>query len=90
VYNTHVSDIIFSIFAHNHELTFPQFLVIGNLVVACFTFADFENSRITFELPFEALKLLSVDRQESHTEFAVVSFVCYSHEWLTDEIRVLI
>jgi hypothetical protein len=59
--NTHISDEITAIFAHNHELTFPKLLVIGDLVVVGFTFTYFENTLISFEREGEIFKLFSIN-----------------------------
>jgi hypothetical protein len=47
MHDTHISDVILPIFADNHKLTFPELLVIRDLIVASLTFAHFKDSRIT-------------------------------------------
>jgi len=66
VNDTHITDEVSSIFADNHELTFPQFFVVGDLVVVGFTFSDLEDTLVTFERELEVLELFGIHRFEGH------------------------
>lgn len=88
VYDTHIADEVSSIFADNHELTFPELFVVGDLVVVGLTFSDLEDTLVTFKGELEVLELLSVDRFESHVELVLGGFVGDALELLALEARV--
>lgn len=50
-----ISHIVVSIYLANHELSLPQFLVIGNMIVSSFSFTHFEESAVTIESNFDVL-----------------------------------
>lgn len=75
VNDTHVTDEVPSIFADDHELTLPELLVIGDLVVVAFTLSYLEDSRVSFERELEVLELFSVDGLKGHVKLMLGSFV---------------
>lgn len=88
VNDTHITDEVSSIFADDHELTFPELFVVGDLVVVTFTLSYLEDSRVTFERELEVLELFSVDGLKSHVKLMLGSFVSNAVKLLTFEARV--
>jgi len=88
VYDTHIADKVSSIFADNHELTFPELFVVRDLVVVGFTFSDLEDTLVTLKGELEVLELLSVNGFESHVELVLGGFVSDALELLALEARV--
>jgi len=64
MHKSEVSDVVLAIHADNHELSFPQFLIIGNLVVVCFSLSNFEDCSVSLEIDFNILKFLCVNTFE--------------------------
>ena len=64
-----ISNVIFTVLAHDHELGLPELLVVGDLVVVGLTFADLEDSLSSIDGDLEVLELFGVDGFESHMKF---------------------
>jgi len=64
VNNTQVTDKISTILADDHKLGFPEFFVVGDLVMVGVTFTDLENTGITVESDVQAFNFLCVDGLE--------------------------
>ena len=77
--NTHITDIVLAILAHNHELRFPELFVIRNNVVVWLTFTNFVYSLGTVDRYLKVLKFFSVNCLEGHVEFVSGSLV---RKWL--------
>jgi hypothetical protein len=73
--DSHITDEISSVLAHNHELTFPKLLVVGDLVMVTFTFSNLEDSLVSFERELEVLEFFGIYRLESHVELVLGSFI---------------
>ena len=56
-----ISDVILPTDVDDHELCFPKFLVVWDLIVIGLTFSDLENTSITLESDFHILELFGVD-----------------------------
>jgi len=69
VNNTQITNVVLAILADNHELGFPKFLVVRNLIMVSFTFTNLEDTMVTLERDLEILKLLSVNALKLHVEF---------------------
>ena len=87
VNDSHVSDEVSSIFADNHELTFPKLFVVRDLVVVRFTFSDLEDTLVSFERKLEVFKLFGIHRLEGHVELVLGGFVSDAIELLALEAR---
>ena len=75
VHNTQVSNVVFASLADNHELGFPQFLVVRDLIVVGFTFTDLEDTLSSIDRDLEVLEFLSIDCFECHVEFVGGSLI---------------
>jgi len=60
VHYTHVTDEITTVLLDDHELTLPELLIVGNLVVVALAFAHFEAAGVSLEGEGEILELFSV------------------------------
>ena len=88
VNDTHITDEISSVFADNHELTFPQFFVVGDLVVVRFTFSDLEDTLVAFKRELEVFELFGIHRFEGHVELVLGGFISDAIELFAFEARV--
>ena len=66
-----ISDEILSVFLDNHELAFPELLVVGDLVVVGLTFTDLEDTLRAVDGDTKVLKLFSVNGFEGHVELVL-------------------
>jgi hypothetical protein len=89
VNDTHVSNEVLSIFADNHELTFPELLVIRDLIVVGFSLSDFVDTCVTIERETKSLEFFSVDGFERKVELVAGNLVCYAFERLAFEAGLL-
>jgi hypothetical protein len=64
VNDTQITHKVLSVLAHNHELRFPEFLVVGDLVVIGVTFTDLEDTRAAIKSDAETLDLFGVNSLE--------------------------
>lgn len=75
MHDTKITYVVTAILANDHQLAFPQFLVVRNLVVVCLTLTDLEHSLSAVNGDAESLKLLSVDSFEGHVELGACGLV---------------
>ena len=67
--DTQVSDVVFAILANDHELRFPEFLVVRDLVVVGLTFTDLEDTLRAIDGDLKILELFGIDGLEGHVKF---------------------
>ena len=67
--DTQVTDEVFAILTDNHELRFPQLLVVRDLVVIAFALTDLEDTLGTIDRDLQILELLSIDGLKLHVKF---------------------
>lgn len=84
----HISDVVFAINAHDHELRLPKFLVVWNMVVTGFTLSQFEKSSISMELHVQAFQLLGISLIEAKHQSLVWDFLALDRNMLPAEIAV--
>jgi len=59
--DTQVTHVVFAVLANNHQLRFPKFLIVGDLVLICFTFSDFIKTIVAIERDAQVFDLFSVN-----------------------------
>ena len=64
MHDTQISDIVVTAFLNDHELAFPKFLVVGDLVVIVVTLSNFERLHVSLHSDHLVLQLLGVHVQE--------------------------
>jgi hypothetical protein len=80
VHDTQVTDEVLAVLADDHELAFPQLLVVRDLVVVGLTFADLENALGAINGNSEVLEFLSVNSLESHMKLVSSGLVWQGFE----------
>ena len=58
---TNITDVVLAVYLTDHKLGLPQFLIVGNVVVAHFTLTDLEDSTVAIKLNLNILKLFGID-----------------------------
>jgi len=64
VYDTKITNVEAAIFADDHELRLPEFLVVCDNIVVAVTLSYLVLSGVAIEADFEILKFFSIDRTE--------------------------
>ena len=86
--NTHITDIILAILAHNHELRFPEFFVIGDNVVVWLTLTNFVYSLCAVDRDLKVFEFFSVNCLEGHVKFVSSSLVRELFENTAAEVHI--
>ena len=73
--NSKITDIIFAVLADNHELRLPEFLIIRDLVVIGFTFADLENTLGAIDGDFKIFEFFGINSLKFHVQLVGSSAV---------------
>jgi len=67
--NTQVTNIVFAILADNHELGFPKFFVIRNLILVGLTFTNLVKTGVTINSDAQILDFFSIDSFKIQVQF---------------------
>lgn len=71
VHNSKISDEILAVLADNHQLAFPELLVVGNLVVVGLALANLEDSLSSVNGDAKILEFFSVNSLKGHMQFVL-------------------
>ena len=63
-----ITNVVLAILVDDHELGFPELLVVGDLVVVLLSLTDLVDASVTVELDLNVLELSGVDRFELELE----------------------
>lgn len=69
MHEPHISNVVLATNRTNHKLGLPQLLIVGNMVVACLTVSNLEDSVLTLKRNLDSLQLFSVNLLELQNEF---------------------
>lgn len=65
---TEITDVVLTVLVNDHELGFPKFLVVRDLVMVLFTFSDLEDSTVSIKFDLDVLKLGGINTLELEFE----------------------
>jgi hypothetical protein len=73
--NTQVTDVVLAVLANDHQLGFPELLVVRDLVLVGLAFTNFVKTVIAIKSDAKILDLLSVDGFELQVQLVVCGSV---------------
>ena len=85
---THISDIVLSTNAEDHELSLPQLLVIWDMVVTGFTLSKLEESSVTVESDIQSFELLGISLIKAENQCLVWNLLTLDRNMLSAEINL--
>jgi len=71
MHESQISDVVLAVLVNDHELTLPELLIIGDLIVVGLSLSDLEDFSVSVESDLHTFELLGVDAFELHHQFFV-------------------